>query len=68
MMENDLLTWLYCCTRLAGPGGGGRKARTTGRMDLCQTQLFDIGRKAKAETRKQKCGNAGGKAWVQADG
>jgi hypothetical protein len=42
------LTWLYSCARLGGSGGRDRKAETTGRMDLCHAQLFDIGHKAKS--------------------
>jgi len=60
MNGNYLLTWLYCCARLAGSGGTGRKVETSGRMDSGHALLFDI----KNESRKQKAesGNLGNEA------
>ena len=58
MNGNYLLTWLYCCARLAGMVGGGRKAGTTGRMDSGHAQLFDIdgGKAESGKARKRKPG------------
>jgi len=42
--------------------GRDRKAKTAGRMDSGHAQLFDIGRKAKAEIAKAESRNRGAKA------